>query len=181
MNPGASIAWVESEHVIVGTMQVDAGYRWDPATMLGVHLGSATSIREFAPLDLGLSVHVGFDGPAYVACRTGAPIVPIGLGNTEASMPKGVKFIRPVKMTIVVGEPLYPPPPKASGRVSRKAVRDLTVQLGERIQELFDEAQALAGHPNPPHLEPEPVEVVDELPPEAVDGPADDRGDRPSA
>ncbi len=32
--------------------------------------------------------------------------------------------------------------------MSRKAVRELTAQLGERIQVLFDEAQALAGSPN---------------------------------
>jgi 1-acyl-sn-glycerol-3-phosphate acyltransferase len=89
-----------------------------------------------------------FDGPAYVACRTGVPIVPIGLGNTEAAMPKGSKFIRPVKMTIVIGAPIQPPPLKESGRVSRKAVRALTAQLGAEIQVLFDEAQALAGTPD---------------------------------
>ena len=90
-----------------------------------------------------------FDGPAYVACRTGVPIVPIGMGNTEPAMPKGSKFIRPVKMTIVIGEPIQPPPLKESGRVSRAGVRDLTARLGEEIQVLFDEAQALAGTPNP--------------------------------
>ncbi len=89
-----------------------------------------------------------FDGPAYVACRTGTPIVPIGMGNTEAAMPKGSKFIRPVKMTIVIGAPIQPPPLKESGRVSRGGVRDLTARLGEEIQVLFDEAQALAGTPN---------------------------------
>lgn len=89
-----------------------------------------------------------FDGPAYVACRTGVPIVPIGMGNTESAMPKGSKFIRPVKMTIVIGTPIQPPPRKESGRVSRSAVRDLTARLGEEIQVLFDEAQALAGTPN---------------------------------
>jgi 1-acyl-sn-glycerol-3-phosphate acyltransferase len=89
-----------------------------------------------------------FDGPAYVACRTGTPIIPIGLGNTEAAMPKGSKFIRPVKMTIVIGAPIQPPPLKESGRVSRAGVRDLTARLGEEIQRLFDEAQARAGTPN---------------------------------
>ena len=127
---------------------------------------------------VGSEIAEMFDGPAYVACRTGAPIVPIGLGNTEAAMPKGSKFIRPVKMTIVIGEPLTPPPTKESGRVSRKAVRELTVRLGERIQELFDEAQALAGHPNPPHPVPEPVEPVDEVPPTDADV---DPGEHPSA
>lgn len=89
-----------------------------------------------------------FDGPAYVACRTLTPIVPIGLGGTERAMPKGARFIRPVKMTIVIGAPIEPPPLKESGRVSRKAVRDLTAELGESIQALFDEAQDLAGSPN---------------------------------
>jgi 1-acyl-sn-glycerol-3-phosphate acyltransferase len=89
-----------------------------------------------------------FDGPAYVACRTGAPIIPVGFGGTEAAMPKGSKFVRPVKMVMVIGEPLVPPPPKESGRVSRRAVRELTAELGEAIQRLFDEAQARAGRSN---------------------------------
>jgi 1-acyl-sn-glycerol-3-phosphate acyltransferase len=89
-----------------------------------------------------------FDGPAYVACRTGAPIIPVGFGGTEAAMPKGSKFVRPVKMVMVIGEPLVPPPPKESGRVSRRAVRELTAELGEAIQGLFDEAQARAGRSN---------------------------------
>jgi hypothetical protein len=70
------------------------------------------------------------------------------MGGTEAAMPKGSKFIRPVKMAIVIGKPLTPPAPKESGRVSRKAVRELTGELGQAIQALFDEAQALAGSPN---------------------------------
>jgi 1-acyl-sn-glycerol-3-phosphate acyltransferase len=89
-----------------------------------------------------------FDGPAYVACRTGAPIIPVGFGGTEAAMPKGSKFVRPVKMVMVIGEPLVPPPPKESGRVSRRAVRELTAELGDAIQGLFDEAQARAGRSN---------------------------------
>ena len=98
---------------------------------------------------VGPDVAEMFDGPAYVACRTGVPIVPIGMGNTESAMPKGSKFIRPVKMTIVIGEPIQPPPLKESGRVSRAGVRDLTARLGEEIQGLFDEAQALAGTRTP--------------------------------
>lgn len=89
-----------------------------------------------------------FDGPAYVSCRTGVPIIPVGLGGTERAMPKGKKFIRPVKMVVVIGTPLNPPPKKESGRVSRNGVRELTGELGHRIQDLFDEAQLRAGSPN---------------------------------
>ena len=88
----------------------------------------------------------GLGGAAFLACRTGAPIVPVGLGGTEAAMPKGSKFVHPVRMTIVIGEPLVPPP--SDGRTSRKAIKALTAELADRIQVLFDEAQDLAGRPN---------------------------------
>jgi len=89
-----------------------------------------------------------FQGAAYLACRTGAPIVPVGIGGSEAAMPRGSKMVRPHKMTIVVGEPLWPPPPGPSGRVPRKAITELSDRLAAAIQPLFDEAQAWAGTPN---------------------------------
>jgi 1-acyl-sn-glycerol-3-phosphate acyltransferase len=91
-----------------------------------------------------------FDGPAYVACRAQVPIVPIGIGGSERAMPKGKKIPRPTRMTIVIGEPIQPPAPEANGRVPRRAVQGLTQQLQVVVQDLFDEAQVLAGTPNPP-------------------------------
>jgi 1-acyl-sn-glycerol-3-phosphate acyltransferase len=85
-----------------------------------------------------------FEGAAYVASRTGVPIVPVGIGGSEAAMPKGSKLLRPVKVHVVVGEPLYPAPPGPSGRAPRSAVHRLTEQLHERLQALFDHAQAQA-------------------------------------
>ncbi|MCD9623122.1 lysophospholipid acyltransferase family protein [Rhabdothermincola salaria] len=89
-----------------------------------------------------------FDGPSYVACRTGAPILPVGIGGSERAMAKGSKWVRPVKIVIVVGTPITPPPKGENGRVPRRAVREVTSQLAVAIQALFDEAQALAGSPN---------------------------------
>jgi 1-acyl-sn-glycerol-3-phosphate acyltransferase len=86
-----------------------------------------------------------FDGAAYVALRTGAPIVPVGIGGSERAMPKGAKFIRPVKLRMVVGEPLHPPATEGGARAPRRAVRELTGELKGRLQALFDEAQAKAG------------------------------------
>ena len=86
-----------------------------------------------------------FDGPAYVALHTGVPIVPVGIGGSERAMPKGAKFIRPVRVRLVVGPPIEPPPVPAGGRVSRRAVRELSEQLRKEIQRLFDEAEELAG------------------------------------
>lgn len=90
-----------------------------------------------------------FHGAAYLACATGAPILPVGIGGSEAAMPKGSKMVWPKRLTVVVGEPLDPPPQTDEGRVPRRAVRELSDELSERIQTLFDEAQALAGTPNP--------------------------------
>ncbi len=101
--------------------------------------------RQFGP-----TVCEMFDGPAYLAIRTQSPIIPVGIGGSERAMGKGAKLPRPSKMTLVVGDPIQPPPKGDSGRVSRQAVRQLTVQLGEEIQRLFDEAQIMAGRPNRP-------------------------------
>jgi 1-acyl-sn-glycerol-3-phosphate acyltransferase len=118
------------------------------ASMAVIERGEPLVMFPEGTRQAGPDVAEMFDGPAYVACRTGAPIIPVGFGGTEAAMPKGAKYIRPVKMAIVIGAPLHPPPPKESGRVSRKAVRQLTADLGESIQALFDEAQAIVGTPN---------------------------------
>ncbi len=88
------------------------------------------------------------DGPAFLACRTGAPVVPMGLAGTEGAMPKGAKMVRPVKIVVVVRPPIYPPPRTESGRVSRRAIRELTEQVREEIQLAFDEAREIAGHPD---------------------------------
>jgi 1-acyl-sn-glycerol-3-phosphate acyltransferase len=88
-----------------------------------------------------------FDGPAFVQSRTGAPILPVGIGGSETAMPKGAKFIKPHKITVVIGE-LLEAPVAEGGRAKRQALRDQTARLGEEIQVLFDEAQRQAGTPN---------------------------------
>ena len=88
-----------------------------------------------------------FEGAAYVATKTGAPIVPVGIGGSEGAMPKGAKFIKPVKCTIVIGPPLRPEPGEP-GKAPRRAVRELNERLQGELQRLFDEAQVKAGTPN---------------------------------
>jgi 1-acyl-sn-glycerol-3-phosphate acyltransferase len=91
-----------------------------------------------------------FDGTAYVAAKANVPIIPMGIGGTEAMMPKGAKMIRPTKLVLVVGAPIPPPERTESGRTPRSAVAKLTQQLHDEIQVLFDDAQRRAGKPNPP-------------------------------
>jgi 1-acyl-sn-glycerol-3-phosphate acyltransferase len=90
----------------------------------------------------GPVLHPLFDGPAFIAARTGAPIVPVGIGGSEGVMPKGSKLIRPKKIVIVIGKPIRPPAPE--GRVVRRAVKDLTEQLKSELQQVFDDATTRA-------------------------------------
>jgi 1-acyl-sn-glycerol-3-phosphate acyltransferase len=79
-----------------------------------------------------------FDGAAYVALKAGVPIVPVGIGGSEAVMPKGSRFIHPSKVHVIVGPPIHPP--VATGRVPRSAVRDVSAELHATLQHLFDDA-----------------------------------------
>lgn len=90
-----------------------------------------------------------FEGASYVAARAQIPIVPVGIGGSERALRRGQRLPRPVKVSVVVGEPILPPPPAdgtdATGRVPRRQVRELTQELSKRLQDLFDEAQIAAG------------------------------------
>jgi len=88
----------------------------------------------------GPTVQPLFDGAAYVALKAGAPIVPVGIGGSEAVMPKGASFIRPAKVHVVVGPPITRPA-AGSGRLPRALIASVTDELHGALQELFDEAQ----------------------------------------
>ena len=81
------------------------------------------------------------EGTAFLAARTGAVVVPIGIGGSAAAMPKGSKLVRPVKIHLVVGEPLAAPERSARGRVPRSQVHALTEALAAKLQRCYDEAE----------------------------------------
>ena len=84
------------------------------------------------------------EGAAFLAARTGAPIVPVGIGGTAEAMPKGSKMVRPVKVHVVVGQALPAPPRSELGRVPRSQVHALTEQLRGELQRVYDEASLRA-------------------------------------
>lgn len=87
-----------------------------------------------------------YEGAAFVASRAGVPIVPVGIGGSERALPKGKRLPRPVKIHVIVGEPIVPPPIAEGARhPSRRAVKELTVELQAVLQDLFDQAQRKAG------------------------------------
>src|SRR3546814_8778982 len=91
----------------------------------------------------GPKVEELFDGTAYVAAKTGVPIIPMGIGGSEAMLAKGVKLPRRSKLVLVVGEPIPAPAKTESGRMPRSDVSALTDQLDGRSEEHTSELQSL--------------------------------------
>lgn len=85
-----------------------------------------------------------FDGPAFLAARTGAKVVPVGIAGTEEALPSGARKLRRRKVSVIVGEPIDPPG-DGTGRVSLPARRRWTAELSAELQRLFDVAIADAG------------------------------------
>ena len=142
-------------------------YRWSGAlfSSLGgfpVHRGTPDrealrlceeAVRDGEPVVLfpegtrqsGPEVRPLFEGASFVAARAGVPIVPVGIGGSEWAMPKGSRRIRPVKVVMVIGDPILPPPRPEGGRVPRRVVTELTERLAVDLQSLFDQALKAAG------------------------------------
>jgi 1-acyl-sn-glycerol-3-phosphate acyltransferase len=110
-------------------------------------LASGQPLVVFSESTRGIGPLVGElkEGAAFLACRTGIPIVPVGIGGGERAMSKGARFIRPSKIVLVIGEPLHPPVLADGERARRSEVRALTAELRESLQAVFDEAQIRAG------------------------------------
>jgi 1-acyl-sn-glycerol-3-phosphate acyltransferase len=89
----------------------------------------------------GPSVGELHEGAAFLAARTGAPIVPVGIGGSDVSMPKGRRIPKPLRIRIVVGEPLAAPARTEGGRVPRSSIHATTDALRGAIQAVYDEAR----------------------------------------
>jgi 1-acyl-sn-glycerol-3-phosphate acyltransferase len=82
------------------------------------------------------------EGAAFLAARTGSVIVPVGIGGSDVAMPKGAKFPKPLRIRVVIGEPMSPPELNEAGRIARSRVHSATEELRERLQAVYDEARA---------------------------------------
>jgi 1-acyl-sn-glycerol-3-phosphate acyltransferase len=91
--------------------------------------GTRKEGRQVAPLH---------DGAMFVAARTGAKIVPVGIGGSDRAMPKGAKLPRPAKIRIVVGEPLDPP--SSNGRIARSALSAKSEELRAALENVYLES-----------------------------------------
>jgi 1-acyl-sn-glycerol-3-phosphate acyltransferase len=85
------------------------------------------------------------EGAAFLSARTGAPIVPIGIGGSDLAMPKGKILPKPLTIQVVIGPVIPPPPRTGGGRVSRSSVHAATDDLVAKLQAVYDEARAKTG------------------------------------
>jgi len=85
------------------------------------------------------------EGVAFLAARTGATVVPVGIGGSASVMPKGTRLPRPRHIHLEVGEPIVPPARSGSGRVPRSRVHALTEELNESLQDLYDRSVEVTG------------------------------------
>jgi len=91
--------------------------------------GTRKEGREVAPLH---------DGAMFLAARTGAKVVPVGIGGSDRAMPKGAKLPRPTKIRIVVGPPIAPP--SSEGRVTRSALNTKSQELRAALEKVYHES-----------------------------------------
>lgn len=80
-----------------------------------------------------------FDGTAWIAAKTGASIVPVGIAGTEDAMPPGAKLPRRTAVGVSVAEPIEMP----EGRIPRSKLTELTDIMRARLQAANDRAHEL--------------------------------------
>ena len=82
------------------------------------------------------------EGAAFLAARTGATIVPVGIGGSAKAMPVGKRLPRRSRVTLFLGTPIAAPARNEKGRVARSVIHQTTVVLHDALQDAFDQSSA---------------------------------------
>jgi len=80
-----------------------------------------------------------FEGAVFLASRTNAPIVPVGIHGSEGALPPGKRLPRLTRIRVVVGEPIHLE--AEGGRMRRSARQQATADLRVELQRLYDAAR----------------------------------------
>jgi 1-acyl-sn-glycerol-3-phosphate acyltransferase len=82
----------------------------------------------------------GRPGTAFLALRSGAPILPVGISGTHRLFPRGARFPRRAPMAVRVGPP-FDIGHQPAGRLDRELLADGTNRIMAAIAELLPKAQ----------------------------------------
>ncbi len=85
-----------------------------------------------------------YDGAAWLAARTGARVIPVGIAGTGEALPEGAKWVHRSPVAIVPGEPMDPPVGTDGRRANRQQLQAFTTDLAAQLQRAQDRAEALA-------------------------------------
>lgn len=80
-------------------------------------------------------------GVALIARMSGAPVVPVGIGGTEAAMPRGRALPEPARVRVLFGEPLLHAELAAREGLGK---READARFTELLMRSIDELAALA-------------------------------------
>jgi 1-acyl-sn-glycerol-3-phosphate acyltransferase len=101
--------------------------------------GEALALFPEGTRKSGTSIEALHDGVVFLASRSGAKIVPVGIAGSEQAMPVGAKLPRFTKIQIVVGKPIDPP--AGEGRVSRSQIAQKTEELRQELEAVYAESR----------------------------------------
>jgi len=79
-------------------------------------------------------------GAALIAVKSGAPVVPAFVAGTFEAMPPGAKFVKPLHLSVIVGETIETSDYASLGREGRDK---LLKKLEEELASLEPKARAL--------------------------------------
>lgn len=102
--------------------------------------GQALALFPEGTRKTGPTVGVLHDGAMFVAARTGAFVVPVGIAGSERAMPVGAKWPHFAKIHVVVGRPIAPP--EGEGRVARSQVQAKSEELRRELEAVYAEARS---------------------------------------
>jgi 1-acyl-sn-glycerol-3-phosphate acyltransferase len=87
----------------------------------------------------GATVEPLHDGAMFLAARTRAKIVPVGIAGSEKAMPVGAKLPRFARIHVVVGLPIDPP--SGDGRISRSEISAKSEELRKELEAVYEESR----------------------------------------
>ncbi|MFQ6059269.1 MAG: lysophospholipid acyltransferase family protein [Anaerolineae bacterium] len=98
--------------------------------------GKVLALAPEARMSLTGALERARHGVAYLALRSGAPILPIALTGTERAYAEWKRLRRP-RLTVTIGEPFTLPPYRSKGAARREQLAKATDEIMHRIAALL--------------------------------------------